>query len=228
MAIKFLPARDADLLAWSNNFKTKITASPITYGLTAALATAYGTLHTNFQNAYNVIIDPTTRSPVNITLKDQAKANLIANARLLARTVQGTSTVTAAQKEDLGLNPRDTQPTPIPPPATAPVIDILSCVGNTVKLRLHEAGESSKRGKPDGVDGAAVYSFVGAVPPSDEAAWTFQGITSRTKLDIVFPNTVAPGSQVWFTAFWFNERKQNGPAATKVTTNLPGGAAMAA
>src|SRR5262249_11143163 len=142
MAIKFLPARDADLLAWSNNFKTKITASPTTYGLTAGQATSYGTLHTNFQNAYNVIQDPTTRSPVNITLKDQAKANLPANARMLARTVQGTSTVTSAQKEDLGLNPRDTQPTPIPPPATAPQIDILGAVGNTVTIRLHEIGES--------------------------------------------------------------------------------------
>src|SRR5436190_15636722 len=171
MAIKFLPARDADLLAWSNNFKTKITANPTTYGLVAALATSYGTLHTNFQNAYNVIVDPTTRSPVNITLKDQAKANLIANARLLARQVQGTGAVTAAQKEDLGLNPRDTQPTPIPPPATAPTIDIVLVTGNTVKLRLHEAGESSKRGKPDGVDGAAVYSFVGATPPADESSW---------------------------------------------------------
>jgi hypothetical protein len=228
MAIKFLPTRDAELLTWSSNFKTKITASPTSFGLTAGEATSYGTLHTSFQNAYNVANDPTTRSPVNITLKDQAKASLIANARLLARQVQGTSTVTAAQKEDLGLNPRDTVPTPIPPPATAPVIDIVSAVGNTVRLRLHEAGEPTRRGKPAGVGGAAIFSFVGAVAPTEESAWTFQGLTTLTTINITFPGTVAPGAKVWFTAFWRNPRDQNGPAATPVTTNIPGGGAMAA
>ena len=108
------------------------------------------------------------------------------------------------------------------------MIDILSVRGNTVTLRLHAAGDSSRRGKPAGVNGAAVYSFVGAVPPTDERAWTFEGLTSKVKIEVTFPGTVTPGSQVWFTAFWFNERKQNGPAATKVTTNLQGGGAMAA
>ena len=108
------------------------------------------------------------------------------------------------------------------------MIDILSVRGNTVSLRLHEGGDSTRRGKPVGVNGAALYSFVGAVPPTDERDWTFEGLTSRVKADITFPGGVPPGSQVWFTAFWFNQRKQNGPAATPVTTNLQGGMAMAA
>jgi hypothetical protein len=108
------------------------------------------------------------------------------------------------------------------------VIDIVSVRGNTVNLRLHEAGDSSRRGKPAGVNGAAIYSFVGAVPPTDEREWTFEGLTSKVKIDITFPGSVTPGSKVWFTAFWFNQRKQNGPAADCVTTNLQGGGAMAA
>jgi hypothetical protein len=28
---------------------------------------------------------------------------------------------------------------------------------------------------------------------------------------------------VWLTAFWFNGRKQSGPACAPVGTNLPGG-----
>jgi hypothetical protein len=47
-------------------------------------------------------------------------------------------------------------------------------------------------------------------------------------ISVVFPASVAPGSKVWLTAFFFNPRALSGPAATPVSTYLPGGAAMAA
>ena len=64
-----------------------------------------------------------------------------------------------------------------------------------------------------------------ALPPEE---WTFEGVASKTMIDITFPAGTAAGAKVWFTAFWFNSRKQNGPAASPVTTNVPGNAAMAA
>ena len=117
---------------------------------------------------------------------------------------------------------------PVPAPGSAPTIDVESVRNSTVSLRLHGAGDPTRRGKPAGVSGAAVYSFVGAAALTDERDWTFEGLTSKTKMNVTFPNTVTPGSKVWFTAFWFNERKQNGPAADPVTTYLQGGGAMAA
>ncbi len=39
---------------------------------------------------------------------------------------------------------------------------------------------------------------------------------------------ICPGSKIWLTAFFFNPRAMSGPAATPVSTYLPGGAAMAA
>ncbi len=227
MPRNFYFGKDAEIVAGSANFAALISAAPTTYGLTAAQATTFSALDAALQSAYTAAVEPSTRTPVSVEAKTLAIQNMRANAVLLAKIVYATPTVNDSQLVALGLLPRASR-TPVPPPATAPVIDILSAVGNTVKIRLHADGDSSKRGKPDGVDGAAVYSFVGAVPPTEENAWNFEGITSRTRVDITFPGTVTPGSQVWFTAFWFNERKQNGPAATKVTTNLPGGGAMAA
>ena len=55
-----------------------------------------------------------------------------------------------------------------------------------------------------------------------------EGNSGRTRIDITFPSGITPGSKVWFTAFWFNEKKQAGPTTTPVGTNIPGGAAMAA
>ena len=44
----YLPHNDAELLAWSSNFSSLITAAPVTYGLVAGQATAYAALHTAY------------------------------------------------------------------------------------------------------------------------------------------------------------------------------------
>src|SRR3954466_6404576 len=106
----FLPSREAQLVAWVSTFKTLITATPTAYGLTAALATTYGTLAPNYVNAYNLAQADATRTPSSIIAKDAARTLLIANTRVLARIVQATPSVTAQQKSDLGLTVRDTQP----------------------------------------------------------------------------------------------------------------------
>lgn len=220
------PPTDAGLLAWSLNFSTRITAAPVPLGLTAGQATSYATLHTNFSNAM-AAIDPGERSKSLVSTKNLARTALKTSARQLASIIQGQPTVTDAQKIDLGLTVRNA-PTPIPPPANAPGITIVATTGNTVKIRLTDLVDSANRGKPAGVDGASVFSFIGAAAPTEESEWNFEGVTSKTRLDIEFPETVAPGAKVWFTAFWFNNRKENGPAATAVGTNIPGGSAMAA
>jgi len=227
MARNFYFGKDADIVAGSANFSTLITANPTTFGLVAAQATAFAALNTTLQSAYAAAINPSTRTPVTVAAKDQAIANMRGNATMLAKIISSTASVTNAQLVSLGLLPRPAR-TPVPAPADAPVIDIVSVSGNTVKIRLHAADDSTKRGKPDGVDGAVVFSFVGASAPTDESAWTNEGITSKTVVDVAFPSTVAGGSKVWFTAFWFNARKQNGPAANPVSTNVAGGSAMAA
>jgi hypothetical protein len=131
-------------------------------------------------------------------------------------------------RSDLGLTVKDVEPTPIPPPAFAPSIIIESTTGNVVRIRMMDPANPTRRGKPDGVDGIAVFSFVGAAAPAEEGDWKFEGNTTRTTSDVMFPAATPAGSKVWFTAFYFNARKQSGPAATPAGTNIPGGSAMAA
>jgi hypothetical protein len=225
-----IPTKDTLLVAWGANFDEKATPSPVTYGLTAAQATAFHTLYQAFLTAFNDVAEAReagTRSKPLTTTKDTAKRSLLTTARELYGFIQDNSTVSAANKEAIGVNPRNRLPSPIPPPDAAPDIDVIAASGNTVKLRLHEAG-STRRGKPAGVIGANVFSFVGETAPSEESEWTFQGGTGKTNFDVEFPPGTAPGARVWFTARWFNQRKESGPAATPVGTNIPGGGAMAA
>jgi len=219
----FLPNTDAALLAWSLNFSTLVSASPTTYALSAAQATAYAALHTAYATAL-AACDPTHRTKSIVSTKNAAKAALRQNARMLGGIVELTASVTNAQRLQLGLTIK-TPPTPSPIPAAAPGLDVLATSGWTATIRLHDTASTAKRGKPPGVAGASIFSWVGSgTAPLDVSAWKFEGITGRVnKVDIVFPNTLAPGAKVWFTAFWFNGRKQSGPACDPVSTNLQGG-----
>src|SRR5215472_13730287 len=100
--VNFLPAREAELVTWSTNFNTKITATPTTYGLTAAQATAYTALHNAFVTAFNAANSDATNSRSSVVTKNSAKSALIANARQLAGIVQRYPGTTNAMRSDLG------------------------------------------------------------------------------------------------------------------------------
>ena len=215
------PRTDNGLLAWSLNLLNLITATPTAYNCVAADATAYGVLHTAYADALEAC-DPQQRNKTAVTTKNAARTALKSGATLLANKVYAGASVTDAQKVELGIPPRQT-PAPIPAPSTAPVIEIISSTGCTVRIRLLSA-EGGGRGKPAGTIGAAVFSFVGATPPAEIAGWKFEGNTGRVnKIDVAFDSALAGGTKVWLTAFWFNGRKQSGPATAAISTNLPGG-----
>ena len=227
----FPPAKEAELLAWSSNFASKIAATPTVYGLTAAQATAYAALHSTFSAAYVLAIEPDTNSRTAIQAKNTAKENLMSapgGARELVAIVQAFPGTTDEMRVELGLKVRDVEPTPVPVPRTAPALTIVSTVGRTVKVRLRDIDNPDRRGMPDGVDGASVLSFVGDEAPDDPMEWSLLMNVSRTSFDVEFPLTVPGGSKVWLTAFWFNQRKESGPAAAFQSTNIAGGLAQAA
>jgi hypothetical protein len=227
----FPPSREADLLAWSANFDQFITATPEAFGLTAAQATAYAALHAAFAAAYEVAIEPSTNSKSAINAKNVAKESLVngpGGARQLVAIVQAFPGTTDPMRTDLGLKVRDYEPTPAPVPALAPNLSIVSSVGRTVAIRLRDASNSRNRGKPEGVQGAAVLTHVGETPPADPQQWALAFNTSLTSCDVVFPMSVPAGSKVWITSFWFNARKQSGPAAAAQTAVISDGLAQAA
>jgi hypothetical protein len=220
VAVNF-PSTDSGLLAFSLNFLNLITATPTAYNLVAGDATSYGTVHLAYATAL-AAAGPDVRSKPAVVAKNQARTNLKSAFILLANKVYSGASVTDAQKTALGIPPRAT-PTPIPAPSTWPVVEIVSTSAWTVRIRLRSAGGGS-RGRAPGTTGASIFSFVGDAHPSDISQWKFEANVGRvTKIDVSFANTLAAGTKVWFTAFWFNGAKQSGPACPPISANLPGG-----
>ena len=221
MSKVFYMGTDAQLFEGAANFSSLITAGPAPLGLTTAQATAYATLNTAFASAYATANNPVTRTKVTVAAKDTARAVLAANTRLLANIVYSTPGVTNAQKLSLGLRLKS-PPTPVPQPSSAPLVDFVSTVARTVKIRVHD-GLTPKRAKPVGVKSATVFSFVGPTAPTSVSAWKYEGVSNKSVFDIVFPDSVANGALIWIAAVWNNAKSQSGPPSDPVSINIPGG-----
>jgi hypothetical protein len=139
-----------------------------------------------------------------------------------------TPTLTDAQRSELGLSPRDVEPSPIPVPAHSPILAISSISGNLVSGRLSDATDSANRGRPLGVHDAIIYTAIGDTPPASLLAWNIQGTTTRVKFSVQFPTELAPGTKVFVTAAWRNPVGEAGPVAQPVPLNLAGGLPQAA
>ncbi len=140
--------------------------------------------------------------------------------RPLASIIQGQTNVSDVQKTELGLTVRR-PPTIAPPPADSPTLWVESVSGVTAKVRIGGGG-STGRARP-GVDGVVLFSFVGDEPPTDLAGWKIERLSRRLKIQTQFPASTPPGARVWFTAQFFNSRKQTGPLSAPIGANLPGG-----
>jgi hypothetical protein len=225
MPENFYFGKEATVVTGSANFASVIATDFASLGLTSAQSTAFGTLNTALQAAYSAAIDPTTRTRVTIAQKNLALKNMRSSAILLSKIIYATSTVTDAQLIGLGLLPRSTR-TPIPAPSTAPVVEVGVVSGRLVNLRLRSADFPDRRGMEPGAKGANLYSYVGATPPADARDYHFEGMTTRTIAQIVFPADVASGATVWLSARWVSARGQLGPASAPVRFTLQGGAAV--
>ena len=224
-----IPARDSLMVQWAANADARLIASGTTYGYTPAQVTAFTAVAQAYIDAYNAMMQARengTRSESLTASKDSARLEFLAVARPLYAAVQASMTISDADKILLGVHVRDTEPTPEPPPAFAPLASIEKVDGNTVTLRLRDAQSPDSKRRPPATLGASIFSFVGAEPPADPSLFKFEGNTGRTKIDVTFPVSVTPGTTVWLTAFWFNGSKTSGPACAAISAVVNYGGSM--
>jgi hypothetical protein len=216
------PRREPEFVPWLNNLHTRVVADAAHFGVPSAMMTSWTAAYTAYTAAYDIATDPGTRTKAAIQGKASARDQVLEVTYGVMRVIQGNLSVTDEQRVLLGLPVRDQEPSPIPVPTESPVVEVVSMNGWTANIRLMATG-TERRGKPDGVGGANIYSFVGATPPSDVLEWDFQGDTTRAVAEVEFPATLAAGTKVWITTCWKNPRFQTGPASEPVSLLIGGG-----
>lgn len=218
----FLPRRQVDFLNWSANFDRQINLAPQNFGLAAQQAADYTQRHAAFAQAYPTAIDPAGGGPSAIVGKNQAESALREYARTLAGIIRAQRSVTDEQRIVLGLRQARKRPTRIARPEHAPKIAINWPTGRSVTMHLRDAQRPTSTAKPQGVDNAVIFSFVGEYPRPSMKEWRMHAMATRTTKTIYFEPRYAPlpGVKVWITAQWSNPRGQTGPTAPPVFTHI--------
>lgn len=217
----FIPHRDAELMPWLANYGQLVGVNFADYGLTQQQATAIAALIASLNGPWALIQNGTTRSPANIIQFQELKRQVVKAVRAQVRVIQANPGTTDQMRRDLRITvPAARQPVGVP--GEAPVGEVVERFANVVRLKLHD-GSGTRRGKPAGVAGASVFTFVGAVAPLDPSKWTAVGQTSRTTMDVPFDPELPAGTQVHLCAYWYNAKGESSVSCNPISTTLVGG-----
>lgn len=218
----FLPTREGELVPWLRQFAQKVSLAPTTYGATIGQATSLQNAVDAFIESWDKAQSNDTRTPSIIQLKSTNKDLAIVVARQVAGVIQKFPGTTDEMRVDLGLTVKAApQPAQIPP--RAPVLEVLERFGTTVRVKLHD-GPTSRRGRPDFAEGAAVFSLVAPEASPNPAAYKLEGLTPKMIFDVTFPAETPAGTVVYLTAHWFNSLMQSGIGCQPVKAIIAGGA----
>jgi hypothetical protein len=210
MGNTYIPNRDPELDTWLLNFKTLIAANPTNYGLVAADSTAISNGFTAWHAAYLAASNPTTRTKATVMTKNEQKATVLGIVRGYAATIRANKAVSDELKVGLGLHVRDTQPTPVPPPATYPMLSVAGMGQGLQNLRAADQNSPAKRGKPAGSAGLLLFRAVGTAPVSDPTQAIFLSFVTRAEYNSQF-TSADNGKTATYFARWTNSKGEVGP-----------------
>ena len=210
MSNSYIPSRDSDLDTWLLNFKTLIAASPTSYGLVIADATAISTAQGNWHTAYLAAVNPTTRTTLTVGAKNTQKGIVLGVVRGYAATIRANAAVSESLKGGLGLHVRDTQPSPVPPPSTYPMLGVTGMGVGIQDLHANDQATPDRRAKPAGTAGLLLFRAVGTAAATDPSQCSFLSFVSKTEFKSHF-TSADNGKTATYFARWTNSKGEVGP-----------------
>lgn len=214
----YIPPRDADFDAWALNFSTVITASPATYGLVSADAVAIATAYSTWHTAYLLVTAPSTKTATTVAAKNVAKASSLVTFRAYAQIIQNNAGVSDGAKATAGLTIRSTGRTPIPAPATAPILGLVGQTPGVTTIKTSDTSTPATKAKPFGAIQLEIWYQVAPTGSPDPTAATFYGLLTKSPAGINTPTGAVAKVLVLFGR-WTTRRGLPGPwsAALAVT-----------
>lgn len=217
-----IPQREGDLDLYTLNWKTLLTASFALFGMLAADALAITNAYNTFHTAFLLTSNPATRTTTNVTAKDAAKAAMLVTLRAQYRIIKANPTVLDANKVSLGIVVNDPVPTPIPPPATFPLLSVAASASLQHTVGYSDSATPTLRRKPSGVTGMVMFRGVGVAAALDPTQLDFLAVDSSTPIATAAFAAADVGKVASYAGRWTNAKGELGPwspIVTKTVTN---------
>lgn len=221
MPRSYIPASDLAARVWLVNFAAIIAVNPIAFGITAAQSTTITNASNSYVAAYALATDPGTRSPVTVAAKDATRNASIATVRPYAVQIASSPAVTDANKVLVGVTVRDVGRTPIPAPASAPLLAFMAGTPLQAKIKISDENSPNLRAKAAGAAGLEFFCFVGTVAPVSPEATPYYGHVSRSPFVMNFA-AGSGGKTAFCYARWVTARGLKGPWSQMLSFTVVG------
>ena len=219
MASDYIPAQDAEALAWMQTFSAGITASPATYNLVAADATAIAAAVSAFAGAQAIAVDPATRTKVTVNQKDAARANAEELCRQYAAGIKVNAGISDADKIAIGVRPINPTRTPIPAPTTSPLLNIVAATPGVQTLRYADSATPDSGKKPFGAIQLQLFVVTGTAAVTDPDSAAFLAAHTRNPVEVPF-TSADDGKVATYFARWATRTGEVGPWSLPVSMRI--------
>ena len=220
MAFDYIPKKQAVFFNWQDNHVTVIVADSAGWGVPPADVTTLQGLQTIYVAAYQTGSkeQKLTRTSGQVKAFKTAEKNYIAEIRKFnAQWITKNPSVTDAQKVDLGVTVRDTEPTPIGAVDFAPQLVVDKISGGVHKLRFSNPEDPESKKMPRGQK-IIMRTAVGAADiPEDQIPWSQVRIVVKRFLHTMSLNPSDKGKTAYYQVWYESNRGEAGPLSAVVT-----------
>lgn len=221
MAGYYIPGADSGFDAFQTQYVTYFNANALTWGYGLPETGAMTTAQTNWNNSYNAHLAAVAAALAAKQLKDQRRTELTALIQLRSGQIQVNTATTDTHRANLGITIADTEPTPVGPPTSNPVLQADTSNRLQIVVSFADEGTPTSKAKPAGVVGCEIWMKIDGAAPTDLDDCEFVTLDSRTPHTVVFDGADA-GKPVHFIGRWQSTRGDKGPISETVSATVPG------
>jgi hypothetical protein len=223
--------KDVELVAQAQNFAAVLSADASVYGQTPETAALVSAAVATYVESFNTLIEARAngvRSEPMTATRNAHRAEMLNLMRPIYSGVQASKSISDEAKIALGVHLVPTRRRRSPAPDFAPLLSVVKVDGHLVTLHIGNPNDPSSKSRPKRTAGISIFSYVGEEPSRDAGNFKFEFVTGHVQTNVPFPESVPIGATVYFTASFFNNRKQSGPLSTPIRATLGAGSMMPA
>lgn len=222
MPEKRIPRADGDFAAYSNHYYDAVEKFWNVQGLDDSDLKPLKDALAAWNAAYPKHALAQNAAEAARQVKDAAKRELERQIRPVSAFVQSYPKTTDADRAAIGISVRDTGGTPVPPPASRPLLLIDAGNRLTHRLRLVDESTPTRSARPRGTLGAEVYLALvppRETPPADFAQYKFVRTVTRGGAEVSFPSEQG-GLSAAYLVRWVSATGEPGPWGETVTATV--------
>jgi hypothetical protein len=163
----YIPKKEADFRDWEAVLVGYLMGRHAQWGINEGRWMTLTGLKNDYEARYATADDPSTRTPVAVTGRKEARKRYEDALREdIGAYITRNPDVTDGDRRAMGLPLHDKKPTPVPAPTTIPELEVDFSKPQQLSIHFHDPGAHSKA-KPAGVHGVELIYVVSSAAVED-------------------------------------------------------------